>query len=882
MLRVALERGQYRSGYQSPFVPAKAGSQSEDLKSQRSSSAGRDAQAIRLIGAAPRILDDQESWLAGSVATISMAEIRKIVRVFIASPGDLAEERLAAKAVVEEFNEIWADQFGYQVELVGWEDAVSMYGRPQGVINKDLEKCEFFIGLLWKRWGTPPDLTGNYTSGFEEEFEISKARREKNGTPEISLYFKDVEQELLLDPGEDLKRVVAFKEKTIAERKIYFERFKLVENFESKFRRCISGYVRKLASSQAKATDEEAKAGTREITSVDQPKPPEEILLPVEAQKFLSGLLSKKRSSFTQEEASRLRLIGQISGVSGNDDQTIGVHDANILHLQRDAVDFSPPEVNGLIESALEHFKQENCPLWYWIARHEVLKRSFFSLYASFGPAQVRSGAFEAMALIDEPFSNKPISRQEVFDRIFVDKADAAVKIAALKYLQQCGFTADLAILRQELEKGDVQTRSETIAAIVQISLRDGADSALATLFELQPETISRRTLKEIFSKAEGISSDRLKQGLESRNADLRLEVARILRSRKVLDAELAEKLLSDNDANVRLEAIIALTDQGKKFSDQEARRILVKPKTRGGFGLGSDYDSSGTQALEKFRFDQLKGWAESELDALVQTASAYDEIPYLARADSYFDKHGDELRFNIKDRFKKYFDETLERMAASGWTAEQIEQVKPLGDFIRKQTTRKALDIVCAKSSATDLGLLREMLKAGNIDYSTRDVSFLRAHGEWADIPLIVSSLNRMNYGPGLLFFSGTSHYGEAASAIHQIGKGRLQELLQIEAPAELIARIALLASAKEFRELDDDVIQQLLLSDKDKVRKAVCLKSVIALPKTRLQSLLRVYTEGDKFRYYNVVHWLDFGISLLRDKSLTGAKKIALEMNA
>jgi hypothetical protein len=88
-----------------------------------------------------------------------MADSRKIIKVFLASPGDLQDERRAAKSVVDEFNKLWADMLGYHVELVGWEDIVSRYGRPQALINRDLERCELFIGMIWKRWGTPPDLT---------------------------------------------------------------------------------------------------------------------------------------------------------------------------------------------------------------------------------------------------------------------------------------------------------------------------------------------------------------------------------------------------------------------------------------------------------------------------------------------------------------------------------------------------------------------------------------------------------------------------------------------------------------------------------------------------------------------------------------------------
>jgi hypothetical protein len=46
-----------------------------------------------------------------------MGDSRKIIKVFLASPGDLQDERRAAKAVVEEFNKLWADNLGYHVEL---------------------------------------------------------------------------------------------------------------------------------------------------------------------------------------------------------------------------------------------------------------------------------------------------------------------------------------------------------------------------------------------------------------------------------------------------------------------------------------------------------------------------------------------------------------------------------------------------------------------------------------------------------------------------------------------------------------------------------------------------------------------------------------------
>ena len=180
-----------------------------------------------------------------------MADTRKILKVFLASPSDLKEERRAAKAAVDEINSLVANPFGYHVELVGWEDTVARFGRPQALINAELDHCEYFIGMLWKRWGTPPDNDGIYTSGFEEEFKRSLARRASDGRPEMALFFKEVESEFLRDPGDDLKKVLAFRADLVAKKILLFETFADVSEFEKKLRKCLADYVHALRMQEA-------------------------------------------------------------------------------------------------------------------------------------------------------------------------------------------------------------------------------------------------------------------------------------------------------------------------------------------------------------------------------------------------------------------------------------------------------------------------------------------------------------------------------------------------------------------------------------------------------------------------------------------------------
>ena len=140
-----------------------------------------------------------------------MEETFRLIRVFLASPGDLQDERRLANEAVEELNKGIASYLGFRVELKGWEDTLSGSGRPQAIINQELDLCELFIGIMWKKWGTPPAKNGQYSSGFEEEFERSSVKLKKTGHPEMAMYFKDIPFEYMVDPGKDLKKVIKFR-----------------------------------------------------------------------------------------------------------------------------------------------------------------------------------------------------------------------------------------------------------------------------------------------------------------------------------------------------------------------------------------------------------------------------------------------------------------------------------------------------------------------------------------------------------------------------------------------------------------------------------------------------------------------------------------------
>ncbi|KJL23417.1 hypothetical protein RN51_01503 [Microbacterium oxydans] len=146
------------------------------------------------------------------------------LRVFMASPGDLTDEREALRNLERR---LFRGR-GVRISIEGWEEVQPDAGAPQELVNPLVHGCDVFVGLLNVRWGTPTD---NGSSGFSEEFNIALKRRQESGTtPAIGMYFRDIDPERLRDEGPQLEAVLAFKERVEAERLVMHKTFSGADN----------------------------------------------------------------------------------------------------------------------------------------------------------------------------------------------------------------------------------------------------------------------------------------------------------------------------------------------------------------------------------------------------------------------------------------------------------------------------------------------------------------------------------------------------------------------------------------------------------------------------------------------------------------------------
>ena len=338
-----------------------------------------------------------------------MEEIVRLIRVFLASPGDLQEERSLANDAVDELNKSIAYYLGFRIELKGWEDTLPGHGRPQEIINQELDRCELFIGIMWKKWGTPPDTQGKYTSGFEEEFERSSDRFMKTGLPEVAMYFKEIPKEFLVDKGEDLKKVISFRDRIISEKRILFDRFRESNEFQKCVRLKITDYLLKLKEAEVEELEEKQSKAKIVTQNVESTQNKELVKSPFskEGHIFLKHFLDKTEAedsakNITAFEVARLRLLSNAISKQGNHLPSLGVHDANIIFRNK-SITYGDREILSLIDCGLKNIKHENSPLWYWCSLYKLGSLGEYLAHKSFSSADkdIGAGALEVMKLID-------------------------------------------------------------------------------------------------------------------------------------------------------------------------------------------------------------------------------------------------------------------------------------------------------------------------------------------------------------------------------------------------------------------------------------------------------------------------------------------------
>lgn len=119
------------------------------------------------------------------------------MRIFLSSPGDVADERALALQVIEQLPYDPLLRSKVTFEVVAWDKpgaGTPMLATvtPQEAINQGLPRpseCDIVVVIFWARMGTPLDYKGeSYLSGTHYEYEDAMQSARRSGRPEVVIY----------------------------------------------------------------------------------------------------------------------------------------------------------------------------------------------------------------------------------------------------------------------------------------------------------------------------------------------------------------------------------------------------------------------------------------------------------------------------------------------------------------------------------------------------------------------------------------------------------------------------------------------------------------------------------------------------------------------
>lgn len=173
-----------------------------------------------------------------------MSAVRTI-RVFIASPGNLAVERAAFKQVLEELNAGFGDALDIQFEPLGWEDTLASTGRrSQEVINREIDcsrNREISVVCL--------SISEVSRLRLQEEFHRAfarwqKKRRGKPQAPEIFVFFKHIDSASMADAVPQLQKVLDFRKSLEETRQVLYHGFANEAEFKAEVDRHLRAFAK--------------------------------------------------------------------------------------------------------------------------------------------------------------------------------------------------------------------------------------------------------------------------------------------------------------------------------------------------------------------------------------------------------------------------------------------------------------------------------------------------------------------------------------------------------------------------------------------------------------------------------------------------------------
>ena len=793
----------------------------------------------------------------------------RLLKVFIATPRDLEAERRALREVVQQIDAIYSKATEWRIELLGWEDTLPGGGRPQDLINADLDKADLFIGCLWQLWGSSSGNSGK--TGFEEEFDRSLERRTRTGSPEMWVFFKAVEPVTLVAPGEQLQKVLAFRARETQAKRLLFKEFPTTAAWSQTLSELLHRHMLQLVTARPPAEREAQSLGTpqsqvemdksAENSPKSQPMGSSAVsslaeLLKAAEQEVRSGKLAVfERSGALEPQASARLILFSAAHYDWNSQHIrFGQHETNSAYYHRKTLDLTTLERLFLLRTILLDTSLTK-PGWFWTSEWKLKLEIWLPWFASLDSDEaMRKTAIDLATRVGFAFCNGKKKSGRAIDRILSDQR-ASVRLAGLRHLAALGRPADLKIVESLLRDDDKDVRTQAERTGRLIRLRTDADAEAKKSID-QGDPFDEEMANAVAQHADKLAAETLKRALAHPSGALRtVASAELLKRGNVLE-DLARQMCSDDAKAVKEHGYLALVALGEQLSLSEVRSSLQDP-----YGsYSSDVPPWNKAEPEKpisTYFDRLTA------DELWKRVYAFDDddshLALRAIGRRFFEQNAARIRAELADDVEKQAELAKQQRPdpALGSSLLSLVLGPPLFskhnpiETSRKQLRVSALQVLADHATEKDRDLFLRFL---SVDWEDREQSIACLRGlssvGHAEDREKVSQLLSSDVPPV-----------EAAAARAYLALS----------PTSVVAGKDLLNRPSEYRvwviihhalKCQDralwTVLRPLLGHENENIRRLVCNYARQILSQATMRKLLDEYL-GQGVYYYNVVTLLD-----------------------
>lgn len=775
---------------------------------------------------------------------------RNILSVFLASPGDLQEERNVARTSVDRVNKILARRVGWQIELLGWEDTLPSYSRPQALINKDVDSSDLFLGILWRRWGQD---TGKFSSGFEEEFIRAIDRRRKTGKPEIWLFFKEIDEESKKDPGDQLKRVLKFKDEQIELKELMFKEFSDIEKWGQIIHDGLIAHVLDLVKFEPEAVTQEQSVALefakRESATKEDQTEGKKADYPADLVNLFDKIVDKLKNgseiTFDTLEGTRFFLQSSAWFSETYLGEVFGNHEINLAYTKRSEWEISESERWFLLRSFLSD-TYNNRPGWFWLKgkNQNEIDDILQWLLKNDTNVSVRRGAINLLA---DTFYK---ANREVIESGLAENNENII-LDSIRLIRNAEKEEYLDLLEPLIKNENSHIREAAIEVKIELLYLKDPNQGFSFLIESGTK-IPPLINSKLNSLDLQVNPDLLFKGLKGSETPIRRFCAKYLRKSKLISKNYCNELLKDPDSLVRKEGLLELIELGEKIDMDFIKKLFPEPKQsgRGLFGYGLSINEVKADDFIPMLF---KKRSPVNLLSQLDFYNVNSEEAYRVLAIDYFQEVETRIRTDLDSEFETLkSDSELKLKEKYGDAAELIsKKFKPeILDYIKGNFISAAIDGLALHGKKEDVKYARKYL--GNTRHNMADHAAIKLLSRFGDS----SDVNN------LIEISSKS-YGEtkelALEAAFNLSKNK-NELLKnlIEHEDKIISIFSIRKVSKYDMQHKVEIAKNLLNSKDDENRIKGLSILLNNLSEAELETILDEYLK-QKTYYYNVVTWLD-----------------------